>query len=76
MSKEDIDEPKICGEVFTKRDEFNFFAADVYPNQEGNICIRLDDESHIILSPIMAKRLRSKIDEAIRDSLGMVLAEE
>jgi len=76
MSEADIDDLKICGEVTTRRDDFSFFDADVYPDQEGNICIRLDDDSYIILSPIMAKRFKNKIDEAIRESLAMVLSQE
>lgn len=69
-------EEKISGVLYTKHDELNFSNADAYPNEEGNICIRLDDISFAVLTPIMAKRLRKALDEAVRSSLGMVLSEE
>jgi len=70
-----MEEDKISGVLFTKYNELNFFGADAYPNEEGNICIRLDEESFAVLTPIMAKRLNTAIDEAVRSSLGMVLGE-
>jgi hypothetical protein len=48
----------------------------VYPNPEGNICIWLNEKSFVVLTPIMAKRLRNTLDEAIRSALGMVLSEK
>lgn len=67
---------KISGVLFTKYDELNFSNADAYPNEEGNICISLDENSFAVFTPIMAKRLRKALDEAVRSSLGMVLGEE
>ena len=69
-------EEKISGVLYTKHDELNFSNADAYPNEEGNICIRLDEKSFAVITPIMAKRLRKVLDEAIRSSLGMVLGQE
>ena len=71
-----MEEAKISGVLFTKNDELNFSDADAYPNEEGNICIRLDEKSFAVLTPIMAKRLNKALDEAVRSSLGMVLGEE
>jgi hypothetical protein len=71
-----MDEEKISGVLYTKYDELSFSDADAYTNEEGNICIRLDEKSFAVLTPIMAKRLRKTLDEAIRSSLGMVLSEE
>ncbi len=71
-----MEEDKKRGVLFTKYDELNFFEADAYPNEEGNICIRLDEESFAVLTPIMAKRLNNALDEAVRSSLGMVLGEK
>lgn len=69
-------EENISGVLYTKHDELNFSNADAYPNQEGNICISLDENSYAILTPIMAKRLRKALDEALRSALSMVLGEE
>jgi hypothetical protein len=66
----------ICGVLYTKHDELNFTNADAYSNDAGNICIRLDDESFAVMTPIMAKRLRKALDEAIRSAVGMVLGED
>lgn len=71
-----MDEEKISGVLYTKYDELNFSNADAYPNEEGNICIRFDEKSFAVLTPIMAKRLRKALDEAVRSSLGMVLSQE
>ena len=71
-----MEEDKISGVLFTKYDELNFFEADAYTNEEGNICVKFDDKSFVVLTPIMAKRLNKLLDEAIRSSLGMVLEEE
>jgi hypothetical protein len=70
-----MNEEKISGELITKRDELTFRDADAYANSEGNIYVRFDDESGLLLTPIMAKRLNKLIDEAIRSSLSMVLSE-
>ncbi len=69
-------EEEISGVLFTKYDELNFSEGDAYPNQEGNICIKFDEKSFAVLTPVMAKRLNKSLDEAIRSSLGMVLSEE
>lgn len=71
-----MDENKISGVLFTKHDELNFFNADAFPNEEGNICIWLNERSFAVLTPVMAKRLNKVLDEAIRSSLSMVLGEE
>ena len=71
-----MDEEKISGALYTKYDELNFSNADAYPNEEGNISISLNKESFAVLTPIMAKRLRKTLDEAIRSSIGMALSEE
>ena len=71
-----MEEEKVSGVLFTKHDELNFFDADVFPNEEGNICIRMDEKSFTVLTPIMAKRLNKLLGEAVRSSLGMVLGEE
>ena len=71
-----MEEFEIRGVLFTKHDELHFSGGDAYPNEEGNICIRLDEKSFAVLTPIMAKRLNKALDEAIRSSLGMVLGEE
>ncbi len=71
-----MDEEKISGVLFTKHDELNFSHADAYPNEEGNICIRLDEKTFAVLTPIMAKRLSKALDGSIRSSIGMVLGEE
>jgi len=71
-----MDEEKISGTLFTKHDELNFSDADAYPNGEGNICLSLDEKNFAVLTPVMAKRLRKALDEAIRSSIGMVLGEE
>jgi hypothetical protein len=71
-----MDEEKISGVLYTKHDELSFSNADVYPNSEGNICIWLNEKSFVVLTPIMAKRLRNTLDEAIRSALGMVLSEK
>lgn len=76
MGTNKMEEENISGVLTTKRDELNFFEGDAYPNQEGNVCVRFDEESYMVLTPVMAKRLNKKIDEAIRSSLGMVLSEE
>jgi hypothetical protein len=67
---------RIYGVLYTKYNELNFSDADVYPNEEGNICIKFDEKSFVVLTPIMAKRLRKILDEAVRSSLGMILGEE
>jgi len=69
-------EEEIRGTLFTKYDELNFSDGDAYPNEEGNICVKFDDRSFVVLTPIMAKRLNRLLDEAIRSSLGMVLSEK
>jgi hypothetical protein len=71
-----MEEENISGVLTTERDELNFFEADVYPNQEGNICIRFDEKSYAVLSPMMAKKLNKLIDESVRSSLGMLLSQE
>ena len=71
-----MEEENISGVLYTKHDELSFSNADAYPNQEGNICISLDEKNYAILTPIMAKRLRKALDEAVRSALGMVLGEE
>ena len=71
-----MEEEKISGVLYTKYDELNFSNAEAYPNEEGNICIKLDEKRFAVLTPIMAKRLRKALDEAVRSSLGMVLGEE
>ena len=71
-----MDEENISGVLYTKHDELSFSYADAFPNEEGNICIWLDEKSFAVLTPIMAKRLRKTLDEAIRSSLGMVLSEK
>ncbi len=53
-----MQEENISGVLYTKYDEVNFSCADVYPNEEGNICIKIDKDSWIVLTPIMAKRLK------------------
>ncbi len=71
-----MDQEKISGVLYTKYDELNFSNADAFPNEEGNICLSLDEKSFAVLTPIMAKRLRKALDEAIRSSLSMVLSEK
>jgi len=71
-----MEEEKISGVLYTKHEELYFSNADAYPNEEGNICISLDENSFAVLTPIMAKRLRKALDEAVRSSLGMMLGEE
>lgn len=73
-----MNEENISGQIRTKRDELDFFKADAYPNTEGNVCIRFDEDedSFMVLTPIMAKRFSKLIDEAARSSLSMILSEE
>lgn len=71
-----MEEGKISGILYTKYEERNFFGADVFQNEEGNICIWLDEESFVVLTTIMAKRLRKTLDEAIRASLASMLGED
>ena len=76
MRDEPLEEEKISGLLTTKCDELSFFDAGAYPNTEGNICVRLDEESYMVLTPVMAKRLNKQIEESVRSSLGMVLSEQ
>lgn len=71
-----MDEEKISGVLYTKYDEQSFFGADVFQNEEGNICIWLDEKSFVVLTTVMAKRLRKTLDEAIRTSLARMLGED
>lgn len=71
-----MEEENISGVLYTKHDEPNFSNADAYPNKEGNICISLEENSYVILTPIMAKRLRRALDEAVRSALSTVLGKE
>ncbi|MFT5814787.1 MAG: hypothetical protein ACI9VT_002555 [Psychroserpens sp.] len=73
MKMENVD---ISGVLTTKRDELDFTGGDAYSNKEGNICIRFDEDSYAVLTPVMAKRLNKLISEAVSSSLGMVLSEE
>lgn len=67
---------KVTATLTTKHDECFFSNIDAYPNTEGNICIRFDDKSHLVLTPLMAKRLNKLLGEAIRTSISMVLSED
>ena len=71
-----MNEDNISGVLFTKHDELQFSNADAFTNDEGNICVWLDEKSFAVLTPIMAKRLNKALDEAVRSSLGMVLGEK
>lgn len=71
-----MEEDEVRGVLYTIHDELNFSDGDAYPNEEGNICLKFDDKSFVVLTPLMAKRLNRLLDEAIRSSLGMTLSEE
>lgn len=68
-------EENISGQITTSRDEVSFFEVDAYPNDEGNVCISFDENSYMILTPIMAKRFSKLIDEAARSTLSMIMSE-
>lgn len=67
-----MEEDKISGVLTTKHDELNFSNADAFPNEEGNICIWLDEKSFAVLTPLMAKRLNKVINEAVMSSLDLL----
>jgi len=71
-----MEDENIQGTLLTEYDELNFSNGDAYANPEGNICIKFDDKNFTIFTPVMAKRLNKLIDEAVRESLGMVLGQE
>ena len=71
-----MQEENISGVLYTKYDEVNFSCADVYPNEEGNVCIKIDKDSWIVLTPMLAKRLKGCLSQSINSSLGMILGEE
>jgi hypothetical protein len=74
MSNEN--DEKIIGTLTTRQDEYFFSDIDAYPNKEGNICVKFDDQSHFVLTPLMATRLNKSLGDAIRSSIGMVLSED
>ena len=41
---------------------------DIYQNTQGMVVLKISDEMHIELSPIMAKRLRERLTKAIGSS--------
>jgi len=62
-------------ELFTKRSEDTFLEADVYVNDSGNICIYLDEVNYAVVTPLMAKRLSLRLDEASRTALAKHISE-
>jgi hypothetical protein len=68
-----MDNVDISGVLTTKRDELDFTDGDAYANKEGNICIRFDEDSYAILTPVMAKRLNKLISEAVSSSLALLI---
>lgn len=62
-------------ELFTKHSHNEFFKGDAFVNESGNACIYFDEKNFAVLTPKMAKRLSTRLDEASRQALADHLSE-
>lgn len=62
-------------DLFTKRSEDSFTKVDAWVNEAGNIVIFMDEQNYAILTPKMAKRLSTRLDEANRQAIAEQLSE-
>ena len=62
-------------EMFTRHMNEEFFDGQVYINEMGNVCLYLDDENFLVLTPVMAKRLAEALNQAGREALANLLTE-
>lgn len=63
-------EESIHLELFTKRSHDDFFEVKVFVNESGNVCVHFDENNFAVLTPKMAKRLSSQLDEANRQAIA------
>lgn len=62
-------------ELWTKHSHDTFLKADAFVNESGNVCLYLDEKNFAEMSPLMAKRLSKRLEEASRDALTKLISE-
>ena len=73
---EEMYEETFSGKLITKHDTCEFLSADAYPDHEGNVLVKFDDNSYLTLTPVMAKKLVNSLNEAIESAIEMILSEK